>query len=245
MTLHQEELNAPRMKDVLRKIKALRAKAEDSGTTEQESLSFAAKVAEMMAEYNLAEAQLDIKEQEIGEIGHEDYAANWNNSPARRVLAIAVCKLFGVKPLIRRGKKDAWTLIGRKHNIIQVQEMTAYLIQTTVRLSNQWKKTSTFGNHIDFRRGCFQRLAERIMDLYWKQAREQAKWTPTGNPGNLPALYQNEDKLMDGYAKARWNPRPMRAQRIKHGMDAHAGRKAAETISLNQQVSDTTTKRLK
>jgi Protein of unknown function (DUF2786) len=223
--------------ELLRKIKLLKRKADDPGTTEAESLAFAAKVADMLAQHGLEEASLDLNAQEA-EVGHEDYISNWNSSPARRRLAIAVCNLYFVKPIIRLGKKQPWSLVGRKHNILLVKEMATYLIKTTVRLSNQYGRENPLGNVIDFRRGCFARLSERITTMYYEQQRAKAEYTPQGNPMNLPALYRNEEDMMRRYIGKVWPRLGVIKQRpIKQGISAMAGRAAGDKISLNQQVS--------
>jgi Protein of unknown function (DUF2786) len=225
-----------KLKTLLDKIRKLKAKADDPSTTEAESLAFAAKVAELLAQHGLEEAQLKVEDQE--EVGHEDYVANWNASPARRVLVIAICKLYFVKPLVRSQKGKPWVLIGRKHNIVMVKEMSEYLIKTTLRLSNAYGKTTPGANVIDFRRGCFKRLSERLVDLYDQQAKAaMPQWTPTGNPGNLPALYGHEGKLATAYMQRVFpNVGTLRPQRVKQGWDAMAGRAAGDKISLNRQV---------
>ena len=113
-----------KLQDLLRKIRALKAKAEDASTTEAESMAFTAKVAEMLAQYGLEESQLKVEDQE--QLGHEETLEKlWNASPARRVLVHAVCKLYMVHTLRYSAgmKKGTWVLIGRPHNIIMVKEM--------------------------------------------------------------------------------------------------------------------------
>jgi hypothetical protein len=232
-----EDINSPKMQALLKKIRALKAKADDASTTEAESMAFAAKVAELLAMYSLEEAQLEIGNgEESTPISHEEYVANWNASPARRVLAIAVCRLYNVSPLIRTGKGQAWTLVGRKHNVIMVKEMVAYLIKTTVRLSNAWGKSNPLGDVIDFRRGCFKRLSERLYELYQETAKSTAPVYTNNNPGNLPALYLTESKLLTAYIASKWRTKPLRAARIRQGASAMAGREAGDGISLNRQV---------
>jgi hypothetical protein len=255
MSVEQADLNSPKMQDMLRKIRALKAKADDPSTTEAESLAFAAKVAELLGNYDLEEAHLNIgKEEEAAPVGHEDYVAknNWNSSPAKRVLVMAVCKLYNVSPLVRSGQGQPWTLVGRKHNIVMVKDMTDYLIKTTVRLSSEyvkaekakmalnvstWSLNALAPSAVDFRRGCFKRLAERLHDLYLETARKEQPVYNGTNPGNLPALYMHEGKLRQAYIGVHW-PRAgtMRPQRVKQGYSAMAGRAAGDSISLNKQV---------
>lgn len=226
-----------KIKALLDKIRKLKAKADDASTTEEESLAFAAKVAELLAQHGLEEAQLATEDQE--QLEHEDHVSNWNSSPARRVLVIAICKLYMVTPLVRSAKGQPWTLVGRKHNIFMVKEMSTYLIKTTIRLSNQYGRDFPEGDVIDFRRGCFKRLSERIIEMHWQSVRAaQPVYTPQGNPGNLPALIENEFDLMRGYIQQKFGKLgKLRKQRVRMTtLSGLAGHAAGDKISLNQQV---------
>jgi hypothetical protein len=229
-----------KLKDLLDKIRKLKAKADDAGTTEEESLAFAAKVAEMLAAYGLEEAQLATEEQDG--VSHEEFMTNWNTSPYRRKLTAAICSLYMVQPLVSKNRKT-WTLIGRRHNVIMVKEMTEYLIKTTTRLSNKYGKDNSDANVIDFRRGCYTRLAERIMEMYYEQSRAAATYSSQGNPSNLPALYKNELELARSYMAKHWGKvGTMRGgARARLGADAIAGRAAGDSISLNKQVGSSST----
>jgi hypothetical protein len=227
--------------DLLRKIRALKAKAEGAGTTEAEAMVFTAKVAEMLTKHGLEEAQLRVEDQL--QMGHEAFERHWNASPARHVLVVAVCRLYLVHTIryTKGSGKGTWILIGRKHNIIMVREMAEYLIKTVLRLSNQ-HGDETGGDVVDFRRGCFMRLAERLEEMRRKQAQAAVPQynTATGNPGNLPALYKSELDLARAYVVQHWGEPvgPVRAANVKQGWDAMAGRAAADRISLHQQVAD-------
>jgi len=234
MVHDQKKLDA-----LIDKIRKLKAKAEDPSVTEQESLAFTAKVAEMLAEYGLAESQLDTKDQE--ELSHEENMEKlWNASPARRVLVNAICQLYMVHTLRYTSgyKKGTWVLIGKPHNLIMVKEMSEYLIKTVLRLGRDYKKANPLSNEVDFKRGCFMRIAERIVALRLEQETEKPIWKGAGNPGNLPALYANERQLAKDYVR-RFYPgsRPGRGTNVKQGFDAAAGRRAGDSVSLNRQVS--------
>jgi hypothetical protein len=234
-------LDSPKMQDLLRKICALKAKADDPSVTEAESLAFAAKVAQLLAQHQLEESHLDVGEKESDPIGHQDFKSNsddslshWSTSPARRLMVFAVCKLYNVKTL-RFGAKD-WTLIGRKHNIIMAKDMTDYLIKTTLRLSNDWFRMNPYGDKTDFKRGCFKRIAERLHDMWLETAKSEQPVYHGNNPGNLPALYLQEDSKLRMYIDDRWRTRTSRAARIKQGVSAIAGRAAGNTVSLHRQM---------
>jgi hypothetical protein len=222
---------------LLRTIRALRAKAEGTNN-EAEAAAFAAKVAEMLAQYGLEESQLDVQEQ--SEIGHEyDVAKEWSTSPARRILANSVCRLYSVRCIMPGNKGGKWTIIGRKHNIVMAKEMMTYLVKTTVRLSGQWRKENFMPHSeaIDFRRGCFERLAQRLTDLRHEQHRRAAPvFNSSGNPQNLPALYMKESDLVNGYMKANFQFRSSKVKAGGRGVGAADGRRAADRVSLSPQV---------
>jgi len=227
-----EEIN----NSLMRKLRALKAKADDKGVTEAEAATYAAKVAELLAAHGLEEAQLKVEDQE--QVSHEDYVSNWNSSPAKRTLILAICKLYFIRALVRSKKGQPWTLVGKKHNIIMVKEMAAYLVKTSERLSLAYGRNYPGVNIYDFRRGCYARLSERLLILHIELAgKTQPVYNPQGNPGNLPALYRNEEQLNKIYMNARWTTVPLKKQRIKQGADAAAGRAAGDSISLNRQIS--------
>lgn len=230
-----------KLDDVLRRIRALRAKAEKTDN-EHEAAAFAAKVAEMLAQYGLEEAQLAVEERSGGDIGHEETVIKeWDASPARRLMALAVCRLYMVKPILpARRKGHPWTLIGRKHNIIMTKEMVLYLIDTTIRLSRKWRRENAAlaSDEIDFRRGCFERLIERVNEIRLRQEQgAQAQFSAQGNPQNLPALYQQEMTMLKQYMKSNFDTRKAKMTGIRTGAAAEHGRSAANSIGLNTQVS--------
>jgi hypothetical protein len=83
------------------------------------------------------------------------------------------------------------------------------------------------------------RLRERLHEARRKMM-EQAT---SSNPGNLPVLFTNESALVGEYMRSKYSVRPARKAKIKHGADAWAGRKAADGISLHQQVGGSSDRR--
>jgi len=233
MTTSQEQQS--RLDKVLRVIRALKAKAEGTNN-EAEAAAFAAKAAEMMAQYGLEEAQLSVEEQ--SGIEKDEFNDGWSISPARKHLASAVCRLYMVRPILT-GHKN-WTLVGRKHNIVMCREMMEYLVNTTQRLSSQWKRENgaTEGQRTDFKRGCFVRLTERIGELRKQQEQAaQPKFNAKGNPENLPALYQQEKSLVDRQVAVFFpNLGKSRRSTVHMGAAASHGYAAGGSVSLNRQV---------
>jgi len=236
----------PRFEALIRKIRALKAKADSPGVTEAESMAFMEKVTSMLAQHNLEIAQLEVEEQ--SGIERDDFEANWQASPTRRAMFVAVCALYMVRPLTYGGggkaTKKKWTLVGRKVNVYMAKDMAEYLLRTVIRLSNEHAKR-TGGDNIDFRRGCFTRLTERLYELKLQQERAAAPaYNAKGNPENLPALRMMENDLINAYLKSQFGKlgQARRSRGKGYGLDGMAGYQAGNNISLNRQVSGKSSK---
>jgi uncharacterized protein DUF2786 len=226
MTQEDTKLDA-----LLRKIRALRRKAEGT-TNEHEAEAFSAKVQELMSEYGLEESALVEKEQE-GIEGDTFVDKGWNSSPTKRAMINACARLYMCR-LVDMGH-GRWTLVGRRHNIAITKEMADYLVHATRRLSKGYSRVSK--EQIDFRRGCFHRLAERLVELRRTQTEQTAVFTPQGNPGNLPALYKHEGQLVkEKMHELIPGTRQTKGRPMKMGSHSAHGRQAANSISLNNQI---------
>lgn len=221
---------------LVERIRALRRKAEDPSVTEAEAMAFMTKVQELLAANSLSMQDIELSEEQEDKIDKHEYAEIWK-SPARRFVLRAVCRLYmceAVGP--GRGSTDRrWTIVGRKANVIVAVEMTDYLIKTTVRLSKRYVKEHPGADPIDFRRGCMARLCERCLELVKQQTQAAPVFQANGNPGNLPALYQNERQLINHVLRSMGTV-SRRAKGLRQGADAIAGRAAAENIGLHTQI---------
>ncbi len=217
------------------KIRKLMAKANDASVTEAEAALFAAKVQELLVANGLSVGDIGSDDAEMGDIEDQTHRDRWN-SPARKYLLRAVCRYYMCEVLVM-GRTKTVKIIGRPHNVVVAMDMADYLIKTTVRLSNNYGKQHIGSNVIDFRRGCMARLAERLVEeLRRSRASEQPKYQAGGNPGNLPALFQSEERQVHQYLKDKLNVRWTIGRGIKQGSDAAHGRAAADGISLHRQV---------
>lgn len=224
---------------LLRKIRLLMAKAQGT-TNEHEAATFAAKVQELLLQNGLSAS--DIKTdapaqgEQVQEHEQERKGRDFLKSPARRVLLSAVCKFYMCSYL--RWGSERVVLIGKKSNAEVAASMMNYLLDVVVRLSNQYATRQT--DRVDYRRGCMLRLAERLHQM--TEERERAAAQPsTGN--SLPVLFVNESALVKTYLANRGGVRVGRAAKVKHGLHAMAGRRAADGISLAPQVRQGTTQR--
>jgi Protein of unknown function (DUF2786) len=218
-----------------RRIRLLMAKAQGTDN-EHEAAAFMAKVQEMLVDNGLSMS--DVKkddEVERGDIGLSHHKDVWK-SPSRRQLLRAVCRYYMCEAIGPGRQGMSWTIIGRPHNVEVAVSMTDYLVKTTVRMSNKWGREHPGANIIDFRKGCMLRLVERLLDMLAAQQQTKAEWK-AGNPGNLPALYDSENRLVRAFKEANVATRPARRTTIKAGQAGlEAGRAAGGTISLHGQV---------
>lgn len=221
---------------LIKKIRALRRKAEDPSVTEAEAMAFMSKVQELLAQHSLSITDIDIDESAEDKVRQTSMDEVWH-SPARRMVLRAVCELYMCRAIgpARGSRPRVWTIVGRPSNVTVAVEMTDYLIKTTVRLSKRYVRENPGADGIDFRRGCMARLVERVMILVMEQRKAKPEYRPDGNPGNLPALYESERSLIQN-EMAKMSLRRSKVSPLREGADARAGRRAAEDIGLHTQV---------
>lgn len=223
---------------LIRTIQALMAKASDPGVTEAEALAYTEKVQELLAKYNIAMADVSSAGAKVqDDMGGTSIQERWP-SESRKQLLRAVCRFYMCEAVGPGRGMKTWTIVGRPTNVKVALDMTDYLIGTTVRLSNEYgrKNRGQGVNVIDFRRGCMARLAERMTEMRREQQQQKAEYQSSGNPGNLPALYENEHRLAREYMRAHMNVTFGKSRSIKEGIDALNGRRAADKIGLHSQV---------
>lgn len=220
--------NEKAMDSLVRKIRALRAKGEGTDN-EAEAAIFLAKAQAMMAEHGLTAAALEEKDQEPVDLHHMPEEKSW--SPTRVQMANALAKLYMTRMVKTNG---TYVLVGRASNVAVVKEMLAYLTTTTRRLSRAYSPVTTI--QVDWRRGCFIRLAERLNRMRHDQT-AAAPIFRGGNPGNLPALYQSESRIVEaGMYRIFPNLVSGKRKKLRAGDHAQHGRAAADGISLNTQL---------
>lgn len=221
---------------LIKKIRALMAKANDKSVTEAEAALFAAKVQELLNANGLSMGDVageEKRDENVEGVFHTD--KKWG-SPARKVLLRAVCRFYNCDAIGQIGNKHNWTIVGKPTAVLVALDMFGYLVSTVVRLSNQYVRENPGANKIDWRRGCMTRLAERLDTMRREEMSKRQEWRSPGNPGNLPALMVNERQQVELYMKNKMNIKPVKSRGITQGNDAARGRAAADGISLHRQV---------
>lgn len=229
------------------KIRKLRRKAEGT-TNENEAAAFAAKVQELMAEHGLQEEVLEEKNPEDAAIEKEEYRTKsgsvWRGNLMHQVSMLYMCRI-----VMDNRDRSRFTMFGRPHNLVIAKEMTEYLMDTTRRMSKKYARENEDARAViasglkgrasieaEFRRGCGLRLAERCRELRERQTDQRPEWKPSGNPGNLPALYKTELAKVEEVMSRTFGKLKSDNRKVRGGSHADAGRAAADTVNLSAQL---------
>lgn len=244
-------MNTIDKESLIEKIRKLRAKAEDASVGEAEAALYAQKVAQLLQQYNLTEASLEVEQQE--EVTEGRFPTGKGNDPWAQQLAMSVARLYFCEIYISRlNQRVKFVFVGKPHNIEIALSMTDYLIKTVGRLASAYAKSPEAKRDFDwtftrarngFERGAGERLRRRLSEMYQAQAKAAApQRSDKGNPSNLPALYDDENKLVKKYLESM----KLRAGRGRGsstgGQHAAQGYAAAGSISLGAQVSGKSTR---
>lgn len=237
---------------IIERIRKLNAKANDKSVTEAEAALYAQKVAELLQQHNLSESSLDVKEDDQ-DVTEDRFENSWTNNPWTHEIANYVAQLYFCDfYYIRHGQRCKIVFVGKPHNIEVAKSMTDYLIKTVTRLALAYAQSPIAKADFDwtpvrarngFQRGAARRLAQRLNAMYQEQAKaNKPERAASGNPANLPALYQDEAKLVQAYID-RLNLGVGRGRGSSTGGNHAAnGRNAANNISLNSQVGGSSTR---
>jgi hypothetical protein len=221
----------------LKLMRALLAKARGT-ENEAEAAIFMARVAKMLQDHNLQEADIGGEDATEPMIQRTVSSVDWN--PWRIEIADALANLyFGKIYITRELYKDklrrAVVLVGRPHNLDIAESMIEYLTKTTLRLAKEYSRDRK--EVLQFEKGCGMRLAQRV----WALARASQQPAPqvTYQPGQttLPALYKTELELATSIVDGICGGAVARASGHRgRGSAIAAGARAGDTVSLGGQI---------
>ncbi len=234
------------MSHVVDKIRKLLAMA-DGTENEHEAASFAEKAAALLAANNLSLADISEEEGDISEHMWETmYFDPWRRRVIEQAAMLYFCDVFFRKWYDKAGRKrrQGIVIVGRPHNAYIAKMMASYLIDTTLRLANNYGKKekpiymSRRAATIGFERGCGEMLAYRMSQLRLEKSKgDQVR--VAGNPGNLPALYADEAGLVNSYLNSLGLKEGSFRQSDLRTAASGAGIRAAKNISLEPQLTKT------
>lgn len=244
-----------RLSKLIHKIRALQAKADDKGTTEAESMAFAAKVQELLLEHNLSMSQ-------VRESGEVDYASEpvvegrfdtkyrnpWRIQLAIRIARLYFCELYLSSWWDSAAQKSrpSYVFVGRACNVEVAKHMIEYVIKRVTSLSDLYVRGNggDSSTRDEFQRGCSLRVCHRINAIVLERTKKDEPGAVSG--ANALVLYEGEAERNRKYLDS-LNLRKGRGGGISGKGDAAfaAGHAAGNSIGLNAQVAGAqSTKRL-
>jgi hypothetical protein len=210
---------------IIKKIRALRARAADGASTESEAAIAARIAAKLLEEHNLSLSELDLKAEGVD---HQGWGKDGRRAVApEHLAAMGIAKLCGVK-VWKTGNR--LNILGVSHDV----EAALYFLDLTrnaIRLAWKEEKASLGYNDasycINFKKGVASRLGERFRDLAIEQERARAS-TGTGLVVVKDALINQwlaEKKMKFG-----------KPGQVSVGNGFHAGKHAGNSVAINRGV---------
>lgn len=237
---------------VIDRIKKLLAMTGNAGASEAEAAFAAERAQEMIAEHNIAQA-------ELGATGADKigmaYGLVTNSRPWRRTIAIPLAELYFCKYAFayqrdwgKSSGKDTHIFCGTTDNTTVANMMFTYLCLTVDRLASKGLRSvpthQRKGYKTSFKAACAYRLATRLYDKR-KKSEEAPTVTQTGT--TLPALaslYKRQLAKVEDYMADKTKPARKSSSKPTNARGYHDGRAAGDTIELDQQVGPSKRKAL-
>jgi hypothetical protein len=217
------------LQNILDKAQKLQALAERAGTPE-EAANAAAKLQDLMLRYNISEADVQGHVTDEG-MDSQEYSfeekRNYRSFASTLFYGIARVNLCHAVYLPYKGTSK---IIGKKHNILIVQYLYAYLSREIKRLADNAAKQVDGSHRARYRRTfCIGAMSEVLKRLKEQKATVQAE------SENSRAVIVTEDQLAERAYRKEF-PRTSRGNgpSVSSSFGYAEGRAAGAGISLNQ-----------
>lgn len=233
------------MEDIIEKVRKLLAVARDSGATENEQAQALKLAQRLMIKYGI-----DNVDEKTGNI-------EWGNAITEldkkhhKIIALAVGRLYGAKPIFQTAGKGSFTFVGREETRTAA-EMTVNYIADQIDLlycnglpkgmskseRSQWRR--------EFKNACSTRVAVRIEEMVKeittddRVAEEAIGCTALVVLGHFDQLKAEVDDFLAGKTVPGRALKPVRANTDA----AQQGFKAGEKVKINQEIGKSMPKRL-
>lgn len=221
--------------DILKKIKALRARASDSASTEGEAAMAASKADELLQKHNINLSELDVRAEGVGKV-------RWDSGQETR--PVEVLAMFGIEAGCNVDYWYSGGVISVVGAPADVETALYYIDLVSAAVKNCWnsfQKTSDFLDlreqgytkrkiGFSFRKGVARRLGERIA-LFAEADESQSE--EKGRNALVPvknALIKNW--LIENDVRPKTN-----SAFVGNAGGYHAGRAAASNVGLGRGIA--------
>jgi len=209
---------------------------------EHEAASAAAKAHALLAEHNLSLSEVASSNSDTDTPVGTVESTTVHGTPYERRMWSQVAKLNFCSYFYTRTYKGKilHNVVGNQANSLVACAMATYLMDTVLRLSKEARaeRDESMRWRDAFRKGCADTITHRIMERIKELRSGEDATKSISNPGNLPALYDDQNKAVQAYL-AKNHPNLTTAKSREGRADASAyrsGSQAGSTVSLNQQV---------
>lgn len=176
--------------DVIRKVRALLNVRTDRGASEAEAATAAQKAQDLLLEYNLTSAQVQVGEEprkaegivkEAEEFRDNRFEGSWKASLAGSVAANNFCRCVYLP-----GKAGVW-FIGAETNVRVSRDLWQWLIQqinmqSVVAYQDAWRDETPAKFRKGFCWGAVSRLAQRMREEKTRQTTTKPDWFSGSEP---------------------------------------------------------------
>jgi hypothetical protein len=229
---------------ILAKIKKLQALTVERGATPEEAANAAAKAQALLFEHNLAQADVDTKEQAgtdpYGKVETILEGANRNTVTWRRSLLHIIAK-YNFCSAIQHSGETRMSLIGKRSHVETVLYLNSILVREIERLATAAARTilsDRAAYRLSFCRGAVATIYSRLAEQY-RQSEHTATQTGTAEQGNRNAVILRTQAEALNHAVAHFYPRlrtTTSRARIGSADGYAAGKAAGAGISMHRGI---------
>lgn len=227
--------------DRIRKLIAL------SGSSNEHEAALAAEKAQvLLAEHNLATADIKADDNEDEEFEIEEVAETdsypWRRQLGAMVSQLYFCKYFFTTTGQTEKRRDIHTFVGATHNIAVAKIMFTYLFSTVDRLAREGAKSYPVKEQspyrTSFRHACSLRLCHRIAQRIQQGKSGQLKTEAGTNLPALLSLYEQAEAKAGATIAAKVGKMIVKKARItlNHSGGIRDGNEAGHKIGLDNQI---------
>lgn len=188
---------------VLKKIQKLLKMSEENGASENEAMTAAQKVNELLQEHNLSMSDISTDDSAVEPIDKESFDTprdKWKGWITAATAKLYFCTTYNERRVDENYKYvKVRTFVGRESNRKVAKSMCDYFINAVERMADKEFATVP-GSRSDinkmkfnFKQGAAMSLCNRLNEKY-KSINGPDYYGGIDNPNNLPKLYKDEDQ---------------------------------------------------
>lgn len=231
---------------ILDRIRKMLALANDQAASEGERDNALRMAQNLLLKYNLTQQDLDAHEREKvdprGKYMGEGWSMLWAKRIRMHIAYLFMCKYYYGRKI--NATKCAHYFVGRESNATTAMWMSDYVISSILKQARMLYKHNLSPESRSFATGAEIALCKRVNEL---RATSQQELTSTGSAIVIADLAKTEADLNEAFIKAAGTQLTVKKTRdvgVNNGA-FNAGKEYGKNISLNNQVTETRSNKLR